>query len=173
VMKEKELRVERPHGHILMSGQNVTLGSPVLTTTSYMYGVFNSQVVTGNTNFNKMMSHARSALNVLKTSGQRIYVDIDGKYRPLTMPSVFEIGFNYVRWYYKTDNDMLIITNFTSAVSPELTLEVRSKSGRAYRYLVTMQMTMDVNEYEVPYHRVQEGNVITFRADSASLSASV
>lgn len=173
VMKEKELRVERPHGHILMSGQNVTLGSPVLTTTSYMYGVFNSQVVTGNTNFNKMMSHARSALNVLKTSGQRIYVDIDGKYRLLTMPSVFEIGFNYVRWYYKTDNDMLIITNFTSAASPELTLEVRSRSGRAYRYLVTMQMTMDVNEYEVPYHRVQEGNVITFRADSASLSASV
>jgi cellobiose phosphorylase len=63
VMKEKELRVERPHGHILMSGNNVKLGSPVITTTSYMYGVFNSQLVTGNTNFNKMMSHARNALN--------------------------------------------------------------------------------------------------------------
>lgn len=173
VMKEKELRVERPHGHILMSGNNVKLGSPVITTTSYMYGVFNSQLVTGNTNFNKMMSHARNALNVPKTSGQRIYVEMDGEYRLLTMPSVFEIGFNYVRWYYKTESDMLIITNFTSAAAPEVTLQVRSESGRAYRYLVTMQITMDVNEYEVPYQMVQEDGILTFRADSASLSASV
>lgn len=173
VMKEKELRVERPHGHILMSGNNVKLGSPVITTTSYMYGVFNSQLVTGNTNFNKMMSHARNALNVPKTSGQRIYVEMDGVYRLLTMPSVFEIGFNYVRWYYKTESDMLIITNFTSAAAPEVTLQVRSESGRPYRYLTTMQITMDVNEYEVPYHMVQENGNLTFRADSASLSASV
>jgi len=173
VMKEKELRVERPHGHILMSGNNVKLGSPVITTTSYMYGVFNSQLVTGNTNFNKMMSHARNALNVPKTSGQRIYVEMDGMYRLLTMPSVFEIGFNYVRWYYKTEKDMLIITNFTSAAAPEVTLQVRSESGRPYRYLTTMQITMDVNEYEVPYHRVREDDILTFRADSASLSASV
>ncbi|MGG3280780.1 GH36-type glycosyl hydrolase domain-containing protein [Paenibacillus solani] len=173
VMKEKELRVERPHGHILMSGNNVKLGSPVITTTSYMYGVFNSQLVTGNTNFNKMMSHARNALNVPKTSGQRIYVEMDGAYRLLTMPSVFEIGFNYVRWYYKTESDMLIITNFTSATAQEVTLQVRSESGRSYRYLTTMQITMDVNEYEVPYHMVQEDDILTFRADSASLSASV
>ena len=173
VMKEKELRVERPHGHILMSGNNVKLGSPVITTTSYMYGVFNSQLVTGNTNFNKMMSHARNALNIPKTSGQRIYVEMDGAYRLLTMPSVFEIGFNYVRWYYKTESDMLIITNFTSLRAPEVTLQVRSESGRSYRYLTTMQITMDVSEYEVPYHMVQEDDILAFRADSASLSASV
>ncbi|GAB6928839.1 hypothetical protein JCM10914A_28220 [Paenibacillus sp. JCM 10914] len=173
VLKEKELRVERPHGHILMSGNNVKLGSPVMTTTAYMYGVFHSQLVTGNTNFNKMISHARNALNVPKTSGLRIYVDMDGTYRLLTMPSVFEIGFNYVRWYYKTASDTLIITNFTSATAPEATLQVRSDSGRLYRYLVTMQVTMNVNEYEVPFHMSQDGGVLTFRADSASLSADV
>ncbi|MGM1049114.1 MAG: GH36-type glycosyl hydrolase domain-containing protein [Bacillota bacterium] len=173
VLKEKELHVERPHGHILMSGNNVSLGSSAITTTSYMYGLFNSQLVIGNTNFNKMMSNARNALNVPKTSGQRIYIEIDGKYRLLSMPSLFEIGFNYVRWYYKTEDDMLIITNFTAAAAPEVTLQVRSESGRAYRYLVTHQMTMHVNEYEVPYHVVQEDDMLTFRADHTSLSASV
>lgn len=173
VLKEKELRVERPHGHILMSGNNVSFSTPVVTTTSYMYGLFNSQLVIGNTNFNKMMSNARNALNVHKTSGQRIYIEIDGKYRLLGMPSMFEIGFNYVRWYYKTESDIFIITNFTAASAPEVTLQVRSESGRPYRYLVTHQNTMNVNEYEVPYHMVQEDGVLIFRADHTSLSASV
>ncbi|MBE0341587.1 cellobiose phosphorylase, partial [Paenibacillus sp. 28ISP30-2] len=90
VLKSKELRVERPHGHILMGGHYAGGKEETITTTSYMYGVFNSQLVIGNTNFNKMITNARNALNIPKTSGQRIYIGIDGKYRLLTMPSLFE-----------------------------------------------------------------------------------
>ncbi|MGO4268821.1 cellobiose phosphorylase, partial [Paenibacillus sp. TAF58] len=67
VLKEKELLVERPHGHILMTGDNARMNEQVLTTTSYMYGIFNSQLVVGNTSSNKMLTNARNALNVLKT----------------------------------------------------------------------------------------------------------
>ncbi len=162
VCKEKELLVERPHGHILMSGNNVEFGATVITTTSYMYGIFNSHLVVGNTNFNKMMSNARNALNVPKTAGQRIYVEVDGQYRLLTMPSLFEIGFNYVRWYYKTADDMLVITNFTTVDTPEVRLNVRSESGKAYRFLVTSQVTMNVNEYEAPVRMANENGVLTF-----------
>lgn len=162
VCKEKELLVERPHGHILMSGNNVEFGATVITTTSYMYGIFNSHLVVGNTNFNKMMSNARNALNVPKTAGQRIYVEVDGQYRLLTMPSLFEIGFNYVRWYYKTADDMLVITNFTTVDTPEVRLNVRSESGKAYRFLVTSQVTMNVNEYEAPVRMTNENGVLTF-----------
>lgn len=174
VLKSKELLVERPHGHILMSGNNDRLGAEVMTTTSYMYGIFNSQVVVGNTNFNKMMSNARNALNVYKTSGQRIYVEKDGQYRLLTMPSLYEIGFNYVRWYYKTDSDMLVVTNFTAVDSPEVTLQMRSVSGQAYRFLITNQITMNVGEYEVPYEMSQDTDgVISFRAAESGTSAAV
>ncbi|MCJ8013839.1 cellobiose phosphorylase [Paenibacillus sp. KQZ6P-2] len=162
VLKEKEMLVERPHGHILMSGNNVQLGAKVVTTTSYMYGIFNSHLVVGNTNFNKMTSNSRNALNIPKTAGQRIYVEVDGQYRLLTMPSMFEIGFNYVRWYYKTANDMLIITNFTTVDTPEVRLNVRSESGKAYRFLVTNQVTMDVNEYETPVRMSNDNGVLTF-----------
>src|SRR5690625_579156 len=97
VLKEKELIVERPHGHILMNGQNHKLQENTLATTTYMYGVFNSQLVVGNTNFNKMITNPRNPLNTMKTSGQRIYVEIDGIYHLLTMPSAYEIVFNYTR----------------------------------------------------------------------------
>lgn len=171
IMKAKELRVERPHGHILMSGDNARMNDQVITTTSYMYGIFNSQLVVGNTNFNKMMTNARNALNIPKTSGQRIYVEMDGQFRLLTMPSLFEIGFNYVRWYYKTASDMLIITNYTTVDSPEVRLRVRSVSGKAYRYLVTNQISMNVGEYEVPYHMQQQDGVLVFGADQSSISS--
>lgn len=171
VLKEKELKVERPHGHILMSGDNARLNDKVITTTSYMYGIFNSQIVIGNTNFNKLMTNARNALNIPKASGQRIYVQWNGEYRLLTMPSLFEVGFNYARWYYRTDGECFIITNYTTADSPEIFLNVRTESGKAYRYLVTNQITMNVNEYELPYQFKQEEGTVTFSADRSALSA--
>lgn len=171
VLKDKELLVERPHGHILMSGNNVRLGAKVVTTTSYIYGIFNSHLVVGNTNFNKMMSNARGALNLPKTAGQRIYVEIDGKYRLLTMPSLFEMGFNYVRWYYKMADDMLVITNFTTVDTPEVRLHVCSESGIAYKFLVTNQVTMNVNEYEMPVHMTEANGVLTFYGAQDELRA--
>ncbi|WP_337035237.1 GH36-type glycosyl hydrolase domain-containing protein [Paenibacillus illinoisensis] len=171
VLKEKEMRVERPHGHILMSGNNVKLGENVITTTSYMYGIFNSHIVVGNTNFNKMMSNARSALNIAKSSGQRIYVEMDGIFHLLTMPSLFEMGFNYVRWYYKTDQDTLIVTNYTTLDTPEIRLHVKSEKGIAYRYLITNQITMNVNEYELPARVTEQNGELRIKANTDNLSA--
>ncbi|MBU5444830.1 cellobiose phosphorylase [Paenibacillus sp. MSJ-34] len=171
VLKAKEMLVERPHGHIIMTGNNARLNDQVLTSTSYMYGIFNSQLVVGNTSNNKMITNARNALNVMKTSGQRIYVERDGQYRLLTMPSMFEMGFNYSRWYYKTADDTLVITNFTTVDTPEIHLQVRSESGKSYRWLVTKQVIMNNNEYDAPFHMEQAGPILTFTADAASDSA--
>lgn len=163
ILKEKELQVERSHGHILLSGDHLTVNEEIITTTSYMYGVFNAQVVVGNTTMNKLMSNARNGLNVMKTSGQRIYVDTGLGYQLLTMPSVFEVGFNYARWYYKTETDTLIITNFTALKGTDVTLHVQSAKGIAYRFIVTNQITMNEKEYEVPFRMVEDGQTLTFK----------
>ena len=174
VLKEKELLIERPHGHILMSGQNVPLKEDVLTTTSYMYGIFNSTLSVGNTSFNKMLSNIRNPLNALKTSGQRIYVSVDSVYHQLTMPSMFEMGFNYVRWFYKTDTDIIEITNFTRVDSPEVQLHVRSRKGKTYRFIVTNQVTMDANEYESLYDVNQEdAQTLSYYAGPSALNRKI
>ncbi|MBN8199777.1 GH36-type glycosyl hydrolase domain-containing protein [Bacillus sp. NTK034] len=173
VLKEKELLVERPHGHIIMTGENVENIKNVLTSTLYMYGIFNSHIVMGNTSFNKMLTNARNALNIMKTSGQRIYVEVDGQYRLLTMPSMFEMGFNYGRWYYKTADDLLVITSYTCADASQLELQVRSDKGKAYRYLVTNQVSMNNNEYAQPFKIEHEGNELIFKAGENSDSSRV
>lgn len=173
VLKEKERLVERSHGHIVMSGKHLTINESILTSTSYIYGLFNAQVVVGNTSMNKMLSNARNSLNVMKISGQRIYVKIEDQYRLLTMPSLYEMGFNYSRWYYKTADEMFIVTNFTTVDAPEIRLDVRAASGKAYSFYVTNQITMNDNEYVVPFRMERKGNTLTFNVHESSFPASV
>ncbi|USK34171.1 cellobiose phosphorylase [Bacillus sp. F19] len=171
VLKEKERMVERPHGHILVTGNNVHLKEDTVSTTSYMYGIFNSQLVVGNTSFHKMLTNARNALNVMKTSGQRIYVELDGKLQLLTMPSLFEMGFNYTRWFYKIENDLFTITNFTTVDSPEVVLQLKAQSGKNYRFVITNQVSMNNQEYEAPFKMEIKRDVLVFYADASSDSA--
>ncbi|PGS48765.1 GH36-type glycosyl hydrolase domain-containing protein [Bacillus sp. AFS041924] len=171
VLKEKERLVERSHGHIILSGENLKINEEIITSTSYMYGLFNAQVVVGNTSMNKMMSNARNSLNVMKTSGQRIYVEIDHKYHLLTMPSMYEMGFNYARWYYKTDDELFIISNFTTTDLPEIRLHIQATSGKKYRFIVTNQILMNGNEYEVPFEMKQEGQLLSFYTDESCFVA--
>ncbi|PUB17819.1 GH36-type glycosyl hydrolase domain-containing protein [Paenisporosarcina sp. OV554] len=174
VMKEKELQLERSHGHILMSGENHQLGEPVITSTSYMPGVFNAQLVLGNTSMNKLLSNVRNPLNIMKTSGQRIYVKLDGEYQLLTMPAVYELGFNYARWIYKLADDELTITSFTVVDKKAVTLHVSSSHNKSYDFMVTNQITMNNNEYEAPFHlEVENDNSFIVAADSTSDSAHV
>lgn len=163
VLKEKELQVERSHGHILLSGDHLRVNDEIITTTSYMYGVFNAQIVVGNTTMNKFTSNTRNGLNVMKTSGQRIYVETDAGYQLLTMPSVYEMGFNYARWYYKTETDTLVITNFTGLKATDITLHVASKSGKSYKFMITNQVIMNEKEYEVPFRMTKDAQTLTFR----------
>ncbi|AGX02977.1 MULTISPECIES: GH36-type glycosyl hydrolase domain-containing protein [Bacillus] len=173
VLKEKEELVERPHGHILMNGNNDRVREDVLSTTSYMYGVFNSQLAVGNSSMNKMMTNVRNPLNLLKTSGQRIYIEIDNRYRLLTMPSLFEMGFNYSRWYYKTNDETFIITVFTTVGSKDVQLDLKAQSGKYYRYMVTAQISMNQNEYAVPFHCTLDNDTVCYTAAGNSDSSGI
>ncbi|AEB30118.1 cyclic beta 1-2 glucan ligase [Carnobacterium sp. 17-4] len=168
VLKEKEEMMERPHGHIIISGAQLSVDEPVLTTTAYMYGVFNSQVVLGNTSNNKFISNVRNGLNIAKTAGQRLYVEIEGVFSLLTMPSAFEMGFNYAMWYYKIKDDVLKIRNYTTIEGPELFLEVESEKGKEYRFALTNQVTMNEVENTVPYSLSKKGNQLQFCSEKQS-----
>ncbi|PPA69875.1 GH36-type glycosyl hydrolase domain-containing protein [Jeotgalibacillus proteolyticus] len=169
ILKEKELQSERSHGHILMSGENHQLsGQPVITSTSYTTGVFNAQLVIGNTTMNKLLSNVRNALNVFKASGQRIYMKMAGEYKLLTMPAVYELGFNYARWIYKLPEDRLTITVFTATNKKSVTVHLTSENGIDYDFAVTNQVIMNGNEYDVPYHLTTGDDYFTVSGDASS-----
>jgi len=134
VLMEKERHVERVHGHIIISFTDSPLGT--MTSTNWIYGVFASHVALGNTSFNKLDTNCRNGLNVSKASGQRLMVKQGGAYKLLTMPAVYEMGFNYAKWLYKLDGDIIEVRSYIGAIAKVLKLEVLSHKGIAYDFLL-------------------------------------
>ena len=149
VLQEKELLCERPHGNIIINGiYKDRLSTEIISSTNYMFGVFNAQIVLGNTSLNKMISVNRGLLNVLKNTGQRIYIKIDEKFRLLTLAGIYEMGLNFSKWYYKIKDDILIIKTYTLFDSPKIFLEVESQNNIKYEFIITNQLVMGENEFE-------------------------
>jgi cellobiose phosphorylase len=163
VLPSKEVRVERPHGSIIVTGNNNYLKRDELASTTYMYGVFGSQVVTGNSSFTRLTSNTRNPLNVQKISGMRMFVKQEGAYRLLTMPSAYEMGLNYAKWYYKWDDDVLVITSLTTVDTPELILTFESHLHRHYDVLVSQMLVLGETEYTNTIQVLTEDDHIHFK----------
>ncbi|GKX29215.1 hypothetical protein SH1V18_16950 [Vallitalea longa] len=174
VMQDKEILEERPSGHIITNTVDENnINTEMITSTNYMYGVFNSQLVVGNTSLNKMLSQTRGTLNIQKNSGQRIYIKLEGKYRILTLPAVYEIGQNYSKWYYKIDEDILIVTTYSAANNPDIILEVESEAKKSYHMIITNQLVMGEHEYQNDSLAEIDNDRVILRLDDSSLSSKV
>ncbi len=168
VTKDKELLAERPHGTIIITPPDpCVIDNALISSTQYMYGIFNSHVVTGNTDLHKLLSTPRGSLNLLKNSGQRLYIRLDGAYRLLNLPGLFEMGMNYSRWYYKLKDDMLLITAYTAADAADLILDVKSQKGTPYDFILTSQLVMGNNEYSSDITCTPISQGLRFTLDSA------
>ena len=142
VLKAKELLMERPTGHIMRSGRDVLPSDDILSVTAWMFGIFGSQLTIGNTSFNKLLSVCRNPLNVLKASGQRIFVMTDRGYELLGVPSAFEMGPNSARWIYEGERLSLAIRVDTSLDAPVCRLSVDVERGGPLRLLVSHNIVL-------------------------------
>ncbi|CAN5138338.1 hypothetical protein BH24CHL7_BH24CHL7_00050 [soil metagenome] len=158
VLKAKELVQERPTGHIMRSGRDLLPSDDILSVTAWMFGVFGSQLTIGNTSFNKLLGVSRSPLNVLKASGQRIFVRTDRGYELLGVPSAFEMGPNSARWIYRDGRYSLAVSVTTSLDAPVCRLTVEVERGGPLELLVSHQIVLGENEHG------PAGRVVTDRA---------
>ena len=169
VLQQKELICQRPHGHISATPASMTgVSSELITTTSYIYGLFHGQTVAGNTSMHKFLSTPRGLLNILKNPGQRLWVKLDGQYRLLTLPALFEVGVGYARWFYQLPGDVLVVTAFTAADAMEVQLDVRSEGGKTYEFIVTNQLVLGSNEFCQDIEVEEKNGVLRFRPDAAA-----
>ncbi len=171
VLQQKELLCERPHGHVITTALDTNkVNSNLITSTNYIYGLFNGQTVAGNTSMHKFISTPRGVLNVLKHYGQRILVKLSDGYKLLGLPSAYEMGMNFSRWYYDvTDNtgcDSIIVTSFAVFDKTDIVLDVRSTSGKVYEFIVTTQLAMGDNEFTNDIEmEVADPHTLVFKPD--------
>jgi hypothetical protein len=137
MLREKESLVDRPHGHIMQAAAGLLPDERIMSATAFAFGVFNSHITQGNTNFNTLLSVCNSQFNLSPETGQRIFTEIDGKFMLLGVPSAFEVGLNSCRWIYKQGDNWFQVRTWASMRSPLVNMEFRVLSGEGRRLLVT------------------------------------
>lgn len=174
VLQDKEILCERPHGNIIVNKiDNEKINRNIMTSTNYMFGLFNSQVAIGNTSLNKMMSANRGLLNVTKNSGQRIYIKINNKFKMLALSGIYEMGVNFSKWYYKFDGDVIVIENYILRDHTKIVLNVKSQNGIKYDFVITNQIVMGDSEYNNGFYLNEDGNKIKVTPLEESFLSSV
>ncbi len=143
VLREKELLVNRPHGHIMRTGIELTPDERSLNSTAYMLGVFHAHVAQGNVNNNRLLSVFNDPVGLVRHTGQRIFIHGNGRYVQLGVPSAFEMHHDGCRWIYKLGESCFEVRSQASSERPELTLEARVLSGDAPDWLVTSDLAAE------------------------------
>lgn len=145
---QKESQSWRPHGHILRSGSTDWVDEAQLGITCYADGMFGAQCFHANPNLNLLYSVRRNALNLQRSSGQRIFIRTGNDWSQLGTPSIFEMQPDRCRWIYRIDDreiEVLVQCSLTGAVA---TLNIVVSQGEPCEFLVTHRLVLGSSEGE-------------------------
>lgn len=148
-LRAKERRVLRPHGHLLRSGRHTTPDETALTSTVWMNGVFHSMLTQGHVSFNRLLSTVHGYLGLFRSHGLRVFVETDGQWQLLDMPSAFEIEPDRCRWLYRHAAGLIEVRSQAHA-EHEMTLRIEVRSGPPVRLLVSNHIALDGDDGSLP-----------------------
>ena len=146
VLRDKERLVARRHGALLRSGEGMLPSEDMLCATCWMHGVFGAQLTIGNTSLHKLFSVSRDPYNITRGSGLRMLVDLEGRWRLLTVPSAFEIGLNDCRWIYRLAQRTITIAAIVSCDEPAMQWRVTVDGGQC-RFLIFGHLVLGEHEF--------------------------
>ncbi len=166
VLKQKERQVLRPHGHILRTGGSLTPDEAALCSTAWMNGVFHSMVTQGHVSINRFLSTCHSYLGLFRSHGQRVFVEIDGTWRRLDMPSAFEICPDSCRWIYQHPGGLIEVISTAPDDRHHLCLSLTVRKGPPVRFLISHHIALngDDGSASVPAHYHLDGGGVFVRA---------
>ena len=170
VLRAKELRALRPHGHLLRTGQHLTPDETALTSTAWMGGTFHSMLTQGHVSINRMLSTVHSYLGLFRSHGQRVFVELAGAWRLLEVPSAFEISPARCRWIYRHDAGLIEIIAEAHSEPQQLTLSLAVGAGSPVRFLISHHLAINGDDGSTPgaahYSRAGDAIRITPAPDS-------
>ncbi|MGH8323888.1 MAG: GH36-type glycosyl hydrolase domain-containing protein, partial [Steroidobacteraceae bacterium] len=150
VLRSKDLRVLRPHGHLLRTGRHTTPDETALTSTVWMGGVFHSMVTQGHVSINRFLSTVRTYLGLFRSHGQRIFIRIGESWQLLDGPSAFEMAPDACRWIYRHDGGLIQVRAAARSEPHELTLSIETLSGAPTSFLVSHHVALNDDDGSAP-----------------------
>ncbi|HWN69799.1 MAG TPA: hypothetical protein VNM90_19290 [Haliangium sp.] len=166
VLRAKELRVQRPHGHLLRTGRHTTPDETALTSTVWMGGVFHSLLTQGHVSINRFLSTVHTYLSLFRSHGQRIFMQAGNEWRLLGVPSAFEMSPSACRWIYEHDGGVVQVRAETRDEPQELTLAIEVSAGAPARFLISNHVALNGDDGSAPGAALwrRDGDVIVVSA---------
>lgn len=150
VLAAKELQVLRPHGHLLRSGCHLTPDEAAMTSTAWMGGVFHSMLTQGHVSINRIFSTARTYLGLFRSHGVRVFVELEGHWQLLQLPSAFEIQARECRWIYRTRHSLISVRAHAGDDPRRMGLSLAVEQGPALRFLVSHHVALNDDDGSRP-----------------------
>ena len=150
VLRAKELRVLRPHGQMMRTGLHVTPDETALTSTAWMRGVFHSMVTQGHVSFNRFLSTTHSYLGLFRSHGLRIFVELDGAWHLLDVPSAFAMTSSACRWIYRHAGGTIEVRAEAHSDPHELPLIVGVTPPEPVRFLISHHIALNGDDGSAP-----------------------
>ena len=142
VTKRKEQITLRPHGGILSAGQTLFPEKKALTSTYWMNGIFISMLTQGHVSMNRFLSTVPSYLGLFRSYGLRLFVEIEGQWLLLDMPSLFSMDLNEVHWFYFMEGHELKISVRVSSVPNQIELVMKVLAGPPLKTLASFHIAL-------------------------------
>jgi cellobiose phosphorylase len=149
VARGKEAQVERSHGHILYATSELLPVEDALGCTVYAPGIFGAQLYAGSSSFSRVTTVVRDSLHRLRSSGTRIWVELDGGWKLLGMPSAFAMTGDVVTWWYSLPGCVLRVEVQTEEEPSAIVVEACVLLGSPVSWRMTLQLAMNDQEMEV------------------------
>lgn len=143
VLPEKERAILRPHGQILRTGNRLEPDEASLTSTMFMDGVFHSMITQGHVSINRFLSTTHSYLGLFRSHGQRMFVEHEGRWQLLAVPSAFHMSPHGARWLYRYDGRVLDVRAWAAPDRHELWLSATLSGGEPCRFLVSNHVALN------------------------------
>ena len=150
VLRAKELAVLRPHGHLLRTGRHLTPDETALTSTVWMGGVFHSMVTQGHVAINRFLSTVHGYLGLDRSHGLRVFVELDGQWQRLDVPSAFEMTPDACRWFYRHAGGLIEVTSQALSEPHALGLTLRVREGVPVRCLLSLHVALGGDDGATP-----------------------
>ena len=143
ITRDHELRVLRPHGHLLRSGGHWTPDERAVLSTVWMAGVFHSSLTQGHASANRCLSTQRGYLALYRGLGQRVFVDAGSGWQLLDVPSAMRLTPTRATWLYQAGEHCIELVADAAADAPELGLRLRVIAGPPVAVLVSHHLAFN------------------------------
>ncbi|HTV52183.1 MAG TPA: hypothetical protein VME21_13425 [Steroidobacteraceae bacterium] len=170
VLAAKEQQVLRPHGQLLRTGEHLTPDETSLTSTVWMGGVFHSLLTQGHVSINRLLSTVHSYLSLFRSHGQRVFVELGGRWRLLALPSAFEMSSQRCRWLYRHSGGLIEVRAEAHAQPHELRLLLAVLEGEPVRFLISHHIAINGDDGSAPgaLRWARQGESLTLRPQPGS-----